>query len=176
MFNLDVLGYECPLRINHNIITVRCDYDGVEYPDALEHLIHSVLVAARWNSSAAHEGLRIYCQSDLFPAKFEHHIPYYPTETFSKSADVLTSIKACAFGIKHLVITDKAEVLDTLASVRDIFFIYIGIDRDTDIRFRVWREDNGDYKAKVYSDELLYRLYSFWPDHLEKNTFLGKPL
>ena len=153
MFNLDVLGYECPLSETCNTIVVT----GSDI--AKEHLIHRVLLALRHNYVASHEGLRVYCQLDLRPTNFEHNIPYYPFRAIGIPYAMHKQISGYGSSMKFLIITSRPEILEYFKHRPNVFFLYLASKPSTFIHFMVGQDDTGRFVHEIWSQEPLYKLY-----------------
>ena len=157
MFNLDVLGYECPLSETCNIVAVTGN------AAAKEHLIHRVLLALRHNYAASHEGLRVYCQLDLRPTNFEHDAPYYPFRAVGIPYTMHKQISGYDSSMKFLIITSRPEILEYFKDKPNVFFLYLASKPSTFIHFMVGQDDKGRFVHEIWSPEPLYKLYDDWP-------------
>lgn len=157
MFNLDVLGYECPLSETCNIVAVTGN------AAAKEHLIHHVLLALRHNCAASHEGLRVYCQLNLRPTNFEHDTPYYPFRAVGIPYNMHKQISGYDSSMKFLIITSRPEILEYFKDKHNVFFLYMASKPGALIHFMVGQDNTGRFVHEIWSPEPLYELYANWP-------------
>lgn len=156
MFNLDVLGYECPLSETCNTIVVT----GSDI--AKEHLIHCVLLALHHNYVVSHGGLHVYCQLDLRPTNFEHNLPYYPFRAVGIPYAMHKQISGYDSSMKFLIITSRPEILEYFKDKPNVFFLYLASKPSTFIHFMVGQDDTGRFVHEIWSQEPLGKLYTDW--------------